>query len=171
MEGQSWDIPAAPAIWPILIKRLHRVIDPLTQQDQCSVADIGLLCATLNSLFEQRPDERNQWTGNLRYVQHINATDAPCILASRIFSDDWGITSHTFEADWRSLWVVGWTVTPRIPLLFAGCRRFLYSVSCYSQGETSNIVDPLGAGPIGIKINKNGPLYYDDFDRDNPCPC
>ena len=145
-------------------------IDPLTQQDQCSVADIGLLCATLNSLFEQRPDERNQWTGNLRYVQHINATDAALHFGYRIFSDDWGITSHTFEADWAQPLGSGWTVTPRIRYYSQDAADFYTPYLVTQQGETSNIVDPIRGQAYRDQDNKNGPLYYDDLTGTIPVP-
>ena len=74
----------------------------------------SLLTGTSLSLLEKRPQERDQWTGNLSYVQHIDAMDSALHFDYRVFSDDWGITSHTFEFDWVQPVFDTWTVTPLI---------------------------------------------------------
>jgi len=74
----------------------------------------GVLAGTSLSLMEKRPDERNQWTGNLSYVQHVDALDAAAHFDYRYYHDDWGINSHTFEFDWAQPLPGGWTVTPRV---------------------------------------------------------
>lgn len=137
-------------------------IDPLTQ-DQCPEADIGLLCANIRALLEQRPDERNQWIGNLRYVQHINAVDAAVHVGYRIFSDDWGITSHTFDADWVQPLGNGWSVTPRIRYYSQDAANFYTPYLVTKQGETSNIVDPVKGQAFRDSNFQSGPLYYDDL--------
>ena len=67
-----------------------------------------------HSFVERRPAERNQWTADLRYVQHIALLDAALHLGYRFFRDDWGIEAHTFEADWAQPLGAGWTLTPRV---------------------------------------------------------
>ena len=74
----------------------------------------SVLTGTSLSLLEKRPQERDQWTGNLSYVQHIDALDSALHFDYRLFSDDWGITSHTFEFDWVQPLFDTWTVTPMI---------------------------------------------------------
>ncbi len=74
----------------------------------------SVLTGTSLSLLEKRPQERDQWTGNLSYVQHIDALDSALHFDYRVFSDDWGITSHTFEFDWVQPVFDTWTVTPMI---------------------------------------------------------
>ncbi len=74
----------------------------------------SVLTGTSLSLLEKRPEERDQWTGNLSYVQHIGLLDAAAHFDYRLFSDDWGITSHTFEFDWVQPLFDGWTVTPTV---------------------------------------------------------
>ncbi len=74
----------------------------------------SVLTGTSLSLLEKRPQERDQWTGNLSYVQHIDAMDSALHFDYRVFSDDWGITSHTFEFDWVQPVFDTWTVTPLI---------------------------------------------------------
>jgi hypothetical protein len=139
-------------------------IDPL-QQDLCSGADIDLLCANINALLEQRPDERNQWTGNMRYVQHITAVDAALHFDYRIFSDDWGITSHTFAADWAQPLGNGWTVTPRVRYYSQDAADFYTPYLVTPQSETSNVVDGSGRD-ILVDANSpdNGKEYFFDPD-------
>jgi len=72
----------------------------------------GVLTGTSLSLLEKRPGERNIVTGDLSYVQHINALDAALHADYRFYHDDWGIISHTFEVDWAQPVYGGWTVTP-----------------------------------------------------------
>jgi hypothetical protein len=133
-------------------------IDPLNQ-GSCSGASDGLLCADIRALLEQRPDERNQWTGNLRYVQHIDAFDAALHFGYRAFSDDWGINSHTFEADWAQPLGNGWTVTPRIRYYSQDAADFYTPYLVSHQGETSNIIDPVMGQAY---TSGNGQLYFDD---------
>ncbi len=68
----------------------------------------------VRALLEQRPDVRNQWSWDARYVQHVEALDAALHLGYRYYHDDWGIDAHTFEADWGQPVGGGWTITPRI---------------------------------------------------------
>ncbi|MEQ1638289.1 MAG: DUF3570 domain-containing protein [Methylococcales bacterium] len=85
-------------------------VDPINQ----AFNTLDITSGTVLALLEKRPDERNQWTANLRYVQHVDALDAGVHFDYRIFHDDWGITAHTFELDWAQSLSQGWMVTPRI---------------------------------------------------------
>lgn len=66
------------------------------------------------AVLEHRPDVRNQWTIDNRFVQYIEPLDAALHLGYRYYHDDWGIDAHTFEADWSQPLGHGWTVTPSI---------------------------------------------------------
>ncbi len=147
-------------------------IDP-TQQDpdlSCPAAAKGLFCATVNSLMEQRPDERNQWTGGLRYVQHIVPLDAAMHLGYRVFSDDWGITSHTFDADWVQPLGQGWTVTPRVRYYSQDAADFYTPYLTSNQGFFNNVIDDQGRQ---VMFDDNGKDYFYDpiteqyFDEQN----
>ncbi|MCX7096933.1 MAG: DUF3570 domain-containing protein [Methylococcales bacterium] len=137
-------------------------VDPLSQ-DQCPQSDLGLLCANIQALLEQRPDTRNQGTGNFRYVQYINAVDASVHLGYRIFSDDWGITSHTFEADWAQPLGQGWTLTPRVRYYSQSAANFYSPYLVTSQAQFSNAVDASGR-EIYVDDNNpgNGKEYFID---------
>lgn len=83
---------------------------------------------------EQRPNERNQWTENLRYVQHIDALDAALHVDYRFFHDDWGINAHTFELDWGQPLGNGWTITPRFRYYSQSAADFYQPVFLSKQG-------------------------------------
>jgi len=74
----------------------------------------GVLLGGTQSFIEERPDVRNQWTYNLRLVQHIEPLDAAVNVGYRFFHDDWGISAHTIEADWVQPLGRGWSVTPTV---------------------------------------------------------
>ncbi len=73
-----------------------------------------LRSADVEAVLEQRPDLRNQWSWNTRYVQHVAPWDAALHLGYRYFHDDWGINAHAFEAAWGQPLGEGWTITPRV---------------------------------------------------------
>jgi len=86
-------------------------IDPLNQNGNLPP---GIIQGKLKPLLEQRPEVRNQWNLGGRYVQFINSLDAALHFDYRFSADDWGIHSHTFEADWVQPLGNGWTLTPRV---------------------------------------------------------
>lgn len=104
-------------------------INPEQTGDILSGLAIGLL--------EKRPDERNQLTANMRYVQYIDGLDASVHFDYRFFHDDWGINAHTFEADWSQPLGHGWTVTPRIRYYSQDAADFYtpYQVSLQSYSR------------------------------------
>jgi len=110
-------------------------IDPSQQ----FLAPPGGYFANVQALLEQRPDIRNQWTGNLRYVQYIDPFDAALHFGYRFYHDDWGIDSHTFEADWAQPLGHGWTLTPRVRYYTQDAadfyRPYLISMQAYNSGN------------------------------------
>ena len=136
-------------------------LDPF---NSCTLADsTGLLCGDIAALFEQRPDERNQWTGNLRFIQHIAPLDAALHASYRIFSDDWGITSHTFDADWVQPLGQGWSVTPRIRYYSQDQADFYTPLLTSNQGLENTVIDPI-KGVVYFDANSpdNGQQYFID---------
>ena len=71
----------------------------------------GLRTVILKGVLEVRPNVRNQWTGNLRYVQYIGAFDAALHLDYRFYHDDWAINAHTLDAAWYQPLGLGWMAT------------------------------------------------------------
>lgn len=121
----------------------------------------NVLTGTATALLEQRPDERNQWTGNLGYIQHIEGLDAALHFDYRIFQDDWGITAHTFEADWVQPLGNGWTVTPRVRYYSQDEADFYNPYLISKQGINQNAVDSEGREIYVSADNPdNGEEYY-----------
>lgn len=153
-------------------------IDPNLQDPDtnCPEATLGMYCASVASVLEQRPDERNQWTGGLRYVQHVAPLDAAMHLGYKLFSDDWGITSHTFDADWAQPLGQGWTVTPRFRYYSQDAADFYTPYLISHQGFYNNVIDDQGRQ---VMLDNNvfnpelGPKYFYDaktgqyFDEQN----
>jgi len=76
--------------------KIVTVIDPLTNEPLVG----GWLDADdLPYLFEKRPDRRVRNTLFLRGVHHLK--EDVIHLSYRLFSDDWGITSHTLDFKYR----------------------------------------------------------------------
>ena len=130
-------------------------IDPAQTGDVLSGVAIGLL--------EKRPDERNQWTENLRYVQHIDGLDAAFHFDYRFFHDDWGINAHTFEADWVQPVGYGWTITPKIRYYSQDAADFFTPYIVSNQAFSKNAVDENGR-PIYVSADNpnNGDVYFRD---------
>ena len=84
-------------------------VDPMQK-----IGKNGELNAKMFAFLEQRPDERQQWTENLRYVQHVARFDASLHLDYRFYHDDWGIQAHTISSDWIQSLGDGWSITPRV---------------------------------------------------------
>ena len=95
-------------------------IDP----EQQFLAPPGGFYGQVRALLEQRPDTRNQWTWDARYVQYVEPFDAALHLGYRFYSDDWGIDAHTFESSWGQPLGRGWTVTPWIRYYSQGAADF-----------------------------------------------
>ncbi len=76
-------------------------------------------------LLEQRPNERNQWVENLRYVQHIASIDAAVHFDYSFSHDDWGVNAHTFQTDWVQPISNDWAITPKVRY-FSQSQAYFY---------------------------------------------
>jgi Protein of unknown function (DUF3570) len=141
--------------------------DPFS--NNCSTGTPDILCGDVAALLEQRPDVRNQWNGSFRLVQNIDAVNAAVHFGYRVFSDDWGITSHTFDADWAQPLGNGWTVTPRVRYYSQDAADFYTPYLVSQQSYLSNVVDPI-KGQIFVDSNNQeysvdvSGLIFPDFD-------
>jgi hypothetical protein len=73
----------------------------------------GLHYVALKGSLEQRPNLRSQISLNVRFAQHVAALDAALHADYRLFHDNWGITSHSFDLAWDQPVGHGWVVTPQ----------------------------------------------------------
>lgn len=119
--------------------------------------------ADVRALLEQRPDVRNQGTLNLRYAQHIKATNAALHLNYRYFQDDWGIKAHTFEAEWAQPLGNNWTITPRIRYYSQNAADFYTPYIVTNQAYASPLMDPNGRGQVFYDAsNPAGQVFFED---------
>lgn len=59
-------------------------------------------------LDDSRPDERDQFTIDMQYRQHINLWGGAGLHVDyRLYGDDWGISSHTITGRWAQAWQLG----------------------------------------------------------------
>lgn len=106
-----------------------------------------LLTPQVQAVLEQRPDVRNQWTWNSRYVQYIEGLDASLHLGYQFYHDDWGINGHTFEADWGQPLGDGWTVTPTVRYYSQSAANFYQPYFLFKQAEP--VTGPTGRIDLG----------------------
>lgn len=121
----------------------QKLSDPIREPGQPR----DVLSGTLKPFLEQRPELRNEWNFNGRYVQYIDALDAALHLDYRFYHDDWGINAHTFELEWGQPLGDSWLITP----------RFRY----YSQ-DAADFYAPFLVSPQAYsKYVKNKTVMYD----------
>jgi hypothetical protein len=104
----------------------------------------GELLGDVRALLENRPDERNQWTGSLRYAHYLEGFDAAVHFGYRLFHDDWGITAHTLEAEWVQPLAGGWSITPRVRYYSQSAADFYRPYLVTTQPYSHNAVDAAG---------------------------
>lgn len=132
-------------------------IDP----GQQFLAPPGGFFGNVQALLEQRPDVRNQWTWDARFVQYVEGLDAALHLGYRFYHDDWGIDAHTLEADWGQPVGGGWTITPRVRYYSQDAadfyRPFLVSMQAFStriiDEETGEVVEIIPFDPEKLPDN------------------
>ncbi len=117
----------------------------------------------VRALLEQRPDNRNQFSLNTKYVQYIDPLDAALHLSYQFAHDDWGISAHTFEAEWIQPLGQGWTITPRIRYYSQSSADFYQPYLTSRQAFSTKAVDALGR-EIWVDANNpnNGVEYFRD---------
>ncbi|MEO8134386.1 MAG: DUF3570 domain-containing protein, partial [Betaproteobacteria bacterium] len=115
----------------------------------------------VNSLLEQRPDTRNQWVWNIRYAHFIEAADAALHLNYAHFRDDWGIRSHTLDAEWAQPVGNGWTITPRIRYYTQSAATFYTPYLVTDQGQFSTGTDPVTGRAVVVPFDRTKlPTHY-----------
>jgi hypothetical protein len=126
----------------------------------------GKIDATMRAFLENRPEKRQQWIENLRYVQHIDALDAALHLDYRFYHDDWDIQAHTISGDWIQPLGDGWSITPRVRYYSQNAANFYapYLVSKQSEKYDTKLLPKnyssdarlsgYGALSGGVTINK-----------------
>lgn len=99
---------------------------------------------TVNSMLEQRPDVRRQWTASLRYAQYVAPLDAGAHLDYTYYRDDWDIRAHTLQAQWAQPLGQGWLVTPMLRYYTQTAASFYTPYLVTPQGQYT--IGPSGPG-------------------------
>ena len=128
-----------------------------------TIGAAGQLNGTLLAFLEQRPEERQQWTENLRYVQHIDALDAALHLDYRFYHDDWGINAHTLSGDWIQPLGEGWSITPRVRYYSQNAADFYSPYLLSKQAANKVMID--ADGHI-VKTTYNPKLFPQNYSSD-----
>ncbi|UJP06391.1 MAG: DUF3570 domain-containing protein [Nitrosomonas sp.] len=115
-------------------------VDPLQLNNGQSAPITG----DLRALLEQRPNFRNQVALSAKYIQYIDTFDAALHLGYRLSTDDWGINTHTFDANWVQPLGGGWMLTPRIRYYSQDAASFYRPYMFSQQTYRRNEVDSLG---------------------------
>ncbi len=114
---------------------------------------------TVRALLEQRPDQRNQFAFDTKYIQHINLLNAALHLNYKFTGDDWGINTHTFGASWVQPLPFGWMFTPRIRYYSQDSASFYDPFLITRQNFSSQAVDDKGR-KIWVDGNNTGVEYF-----------
>ncbi|SFK57428.1 Protein of unknown function [Nitrosomonas aestuarii] len=115
-------------------------VDPDVLNDGLSTPVLG----DVRALLEQRPNQRNQWAFSTKYIQHITPLDAALHLNYKFTTDDWGINTSTFSANWIQPLPFGWTITPRIRYYSQDRANFYDPFLVSQQNFSSRAFDSLG---------------------------
>lgn len=98
----------------------------------------------VRALLEQRPNQRNQWAFSTKYIQHISLFDAALHLNYKFTTDDWGVNTNTFSADWIQPLPYGWIITPRIRYYSQDAAKFYNPFLISQQNFFSQAFDSQG---------------------------
>ena len=123
----------------------------------------NILTGQTIGLLEERPNERNQWTENLRYVQHINGLDAAVHFDYSFFHDDWGINAHTFQTDWVQPVSHGWAITPKVRY-YSQSAAYFYTPYLVTIQSPTLVYNASGQGAQQFDTSKL-PAYYSSDQR------
>lgn len=120
----------------------------------------NVLMGEVKAFLEQRPELRQQWNFNTRYVQHIDALDAALHFDYRFYHDDWGINSHTFELTWGQPLGSGWQMTPRVRYYSQTAANFYQPYILSKQAYSKIVTDAFGI-PV---FNADGSITTLEYD-------
>ena len=108
-------------------------------------------------LADARPDSRAMLAGLVRYIRKTGS-DSSIHLSYRLFSDDWSIQSHTFEASWFTELSNDWLLNPNLRYYSQDAAEFYepYFVELRNDGYYSSDFRLASYGSImaGLRIGK-----------------
>ena len=106
--------------------------------------------------FDQRPDERDQFTISALYRHFLNVGDGAALHADyRLYADDWGIFSHTLTARWAQSFNTSsmqFLVTPLVRY-YRQTEADFYTLEEFPSGEhfsSDSRLSEFGAMTVGL---------------------
>ncbi|HBC57460.1 MAG TPA: hypothetical protein DCZ03_09885 [Gammaproteobacteria bacterium] len=105
--------------------------------------------------FDVRPDSRLQLAWNHRLRRFFERFKASGHLDYRLYTDDWGIVSHTFKMAWYQQIDAQVTVVPNVRYYSQSQADFYYSIdNSLRTGEQSSDyrLSPYGAITTGVQL-------------------
>jgi len=108
-------------------------------------------------LADTRPNDRAMLAGLVRYIRKTGS-DSAIHLSYRLFSDDWSIQSHTFEASWFTELSNDWLLNPSLRYYSQDAAEFYepYFVDLRNDGYYSSDFRLASYGSVmaGLNIGK-----------------
>ena len=117
-------------------------------------------------IYDERPRNRSHETLLARWNHHFSDLNGTSRLAYRYYTDNWGIRSHTFDAEWVQAFGEGWRVAPALRFYTQTAANFYVeadpSLSPFPPNPPANAryfsedqrVSAFGGLTMGVKLSK-----------------
>jgi hypothetical protein len=109
------------------------------------------------ALLEERPGRRNQGQAGIKWVHYLAPLEAALHFSYQFARDDWGISAHTFEAQWVQPLGGGWTIAPRIRYYSQDQADFYHPFLLSLQPFETLVKDSLGRE---IWVDRQGREFF-----------
>ena len=117
-------------------------------------------------IYDERPRDRSHQTLQARWNHHFSELSGTSRLAYRYYTDNWGIRSHTFDAEWVQSFGNGWSAAPALRYYTQTAAKFYVevdpSLSPFPPNPPANAqyfsedqrVSAFGGLTMGMKLTK-----------------
>lgn len=117
-------------------------------------------------IYDERPRDRSHQTLQSRWNHHFSELNGTSRVAYRYYTDNWGIRSHTFDAEWVQAFGNGWRVAPALRYYTQTAAKFYVeadpSLSPFPPSPPANAkyfsedqrVSAFGGLTMGMKLSK-----------------
>lgn len=111
-----------------------------------------------NIVADKRPENKNQWTGQVDYRDFFSAADGALQLSYRYYHNSWALHSHTLDAAWVQNFAQQWQITPSIR--YYSQRQAEFYGAFFEQNPNDNLyssdyrLSSYGAWSFGLKLKK-----------------
>jgi hypothetical protein len=126
-------------------------------------------------LFDQRPNQRNQYAALARVNHYVAATEGAVHLEYRYYQDDWGIRASNIGADYYQPLGKGWMIHPSARYYTQGAASFYSNTFPPPEFGVNYSADQrlssFGAISWGLQVSRNlgndftFDLSFDDYNQ------